>query len=191
MTQSKPLPKWLIWVAYLSSALSAVGFAYFAMETYKHSNVAGLIAASGYSVVGLYVLFTLPHNIKAPTIHTVIQVQERIIRELAPESTVRFQVFEPSERGAKFFLAPPAQYVYLIQDISVTGSCKIGKTNHPSRRAREFGVLLPMKTRVIHIIRTEDMQALEKQLHRLYAAKRVNGEWFKLDTEDIEHIKSL
>ena len=38
---------------------------------------------------------------------------------------------------------------------------------------------------------SEDMLALELHLHGLYQHKRLNGEWFNLDEEDVESILSL
>jgi hypothetical protein len=39
------------------------------------------------------------------------------------------------------------------------------------------------------IIETGDPASLEKQLHRAYHDKRVKGEWFRLDDDDIEAIR--
>jgi hypothetical protein len=191
MRQTTSIPKWLIWLAYLCSACAVLYFGYFTMEAYKHDNLAGVLAAGGYASIALYVLFTLPHTTKPPRIETVIQVQERIIRETVAEPKQGFEVFTPSEKGSKYFLAPPAQYVYLIQDVSATGLCKIGMSNDVNRRVMELRTSSPFKIEVVHIVRTNDMRKLEKQLHMTHAAKCVRGEWFALSPDDIAYIKAL
>ena len=35
------------------------------------------------------------------------------------------------------------------------------------------------------------MRGLEKNLHNRYKDKHINGEWYKLDPEDVEYIKSI
>lgn len=80
-------------------------------------------------------------------------------------------------------------YVYLIQ--SPTGAYKIGRSRVPEDRLRTFSVQLPFEIEYICLIKTPDMYALESALHRRFAAKRKNGEWFILDTADVEYIKGL
>lgn len=82
-----------------------------------------------------------------------------------------------------------AGYVYLIQ--SSTGAYKIGRTKDPSSRSKTFGVQLPFEVEFIATIATADMFALEAKLHIEFDAKRINGEWFALDTSDVEYIKSI
>lgn len=82
-----------------------------------------------------------------------------------------------------------AGYVYLIQ--SPTGAYKIGRTIDINRRIKTFHVKLPFEIEPICIIKTENMFVLEAQLHIKFALKRLDGEWFKLTTEDVEYIKSL
>lgn len=80
-------------------------------------------------------------------------------------------------------------YVYLIR--SSTGFFKIGHTKNPENRMATFNVKLPFEVEFVCLISTEDMIVLEKTLHRQFANKRVNGEWFDLTTEDVEYIKGL
>lgn len=83
------------------------------------------------------------------------------------------------------------QYVYVIQDLDVTGMFKIGKTHYPEKRILDFGVHLPFNVGIVHIIPTDNMNRLERTLHRKFAVKRVRGEWFDLDPSDIEYIRSI
>lgn len=80
-------------------------------------------------------------------------------------------------------------YVYLLQ--SPTSAYKIGRTRDPNNRMRTFGVQLPFEVDFICVIKTGDMYELERRLHERYADKRIRGEWFALDSEDVEYIKGL
>lgn len=52
-------------------------------------------------------------------------------------------------------------------------------------------VLLPFDLRYIHLIETTDMDAEERWWHSKFADKRVEGEWFKLDKDDLQVIKEF
>ena len=80
-------------------------------------------------------------------------------------------------------------YVYLLR--SNTGYYKIGRTKDPDNRLKVFGVKLPFEVGFAALIQSSDMVQMEKDLHELYEAKRVNGEWFDLSPEDVEYIKGL
>lgn len=86
---------------------------------------------------------------------------------------------------------PNGQYVYIIQDVDVTGLFKIGRTNNPEKRILNFGIHLPFTVGIVHIIPTDNMCQLESVLHRKFASKRVKGEWFSLSTDDLEAIRSI
>ena len=70
----------------------------------------------------------------------------------------------------------PAGYVYVIQDIDISNFYKIGRTNNPSRRFKEFSQLLPFEIEVVAILGTEDAPTLEWQLHQRYAEQHQRGE---------------
>lgn len=80
-------------------------------------------------------------------------------------------------------------YVYLLK--SVTGFWKIGRTVNPKDRLKTFGVKLPFEVEYEHLIPCRDHIELERSLHKQFADKRVNGEWFDLSPEDIAVIKSI
>ena len=80
-------------------------------------------------------------------------------------------------------------YVYLIQ--SPSGHYKIGRTSDPKDRMKTFNVKLPFEVEFICVIPSADMYLLEKQLHRQFESKRINGEWFALGSEDVAYIKGL
>lgn len=82
-------------------------------------------------------------------------------------------------------------YIYLVKAIEPQTHYKIGRSQNPQKRIESMGVKLPYPIEVICLIETENMFELEKQLHQHFDSKRVNGEWFKLDEEDIDYIKGV
>lgn len=88
-------------------------------------------------------------------------------------------------------LPPRSGYVYIIQDIDVTNFCKIGRTNNPTRRLYEFGVKLPFRIGLLHLLRCDDMVAFETSLHETFAHKRVRGEWFELTHIEFDFIDAM
>lgn len=82
-------------------------------------------------------------------------------------------------------------YVYVIQDVDVTGFCKIGRTVGPASRMLNFDVLLPFEVHIITIIKCKRFDSItaERLLHRYYARFRVRGEWFSLSYAQIERLR--
>lgn len=80
-------------------------------------------------------------------------------------------------------------YVYLIQ--SPQGAYKIGKTRNPESRFQTFGLTLPFEIEYVCVIKTNLMSNLEKELHERFAHKRLRGEWFQLEPNDVSYIMSL
>ncbi len=66
---------------------------------------------------------------------------------------------------------------------------KIGKTNDTVRRGAEIRIQLPEKMNLIHSIKTDDPSGVEAYWHRRFEPKRLNGEWFDLNVQDIKSFK--
>lgn len=66
---------------------------------------------------------------------------------------------------------------------------KIGKTNDTVRRGTELRIQLPEKLDLIHSIKTDDPSGIEAYWHRRFDSKRMNGEWFDLNSSDIKAFK--
>ena len=79
-------------------------------------------------------------------------------------------------------------YVYLLKGGEYY---KIGRTNDINRRVTEVGILLPFEVKLVCSIETDDMCYLETSLRKRFADKRVGGEWFKLDEDDVQSILEL
>lgn len=154
-----------------SSILSVSTLAFLIHPTWSH----GLSIAT---LFGCLVVMNIMHTI-----------DER--RKLASILKSRkFQVYEPSEIAKQFHTLPKGAYVYVIQDIDVTGYCKIGRTATVYKRIHDIGVKMPFRTQVVHVIRCEDMNAVETVLHRVFAEYRIDGEWFNLDIIAVEYLKT-
>lgn len=80
-------------------------------------------------------------------------------------------------------------YVYLLR--GVQGAYKIGKTINPEDRIATFKLNLPFPIEYETIIYTENRHQLEKELHNRFKGRRINGEWFALDQEDVEYIMTV
>lgn len=66
---------------------------------------------------------------------------------------------------------------------------KIGKTNDTVRRGNELKIQLPENLDLIHEIKTDDPSGIEAYWHRRFESKRMNGEWFDLNSSDIKAFK--
>lgn len=73
---------------------------------------------------------------------------------------------------------------YIMKD-TATGLYKIGRSINPSIREKTLQSEKP----TIELIWIIDKD-VEFNLHKIFAAQRVRGEWFSLTDEDIEAIKS-
>jgi hypothetical protein len=82
-----------------------------------------------------------------------------------------------------------AGFVYVLK--SPLGAFKIGRTKSPDKRLKRIEVKMPFEVELVTLVQTDDMYELEISLHERFAGKHVNGEWFALEPEDIEYIKSL
>lgn len=84
-----------------------------------------------------------------------------------------------------------AGYVYVVKSLHPAPLYKIGRSNRPDKRTELFGIEVPFDIEVMHTIQTDDMYALESELHAKFADKRVRGEWFNLSADDLTVISEL
>jgi hypothetical protein len=82
-------------------------------------------------------------------------------------------------------------YVYLV--FAHTGEYKIGCSVNPGGRIKSFFVQPPFDYETIHTFPADDMRQAEIALHGEFANKRIriNAEWFSLNNDDIDLIRSI
>lgn len=87
---------------------------------------------------------------------------------------------------APYEFTKPPEYIYLTK---ADWGFKIGYTSHPNSRPLRVAGNCPVKLEVITVIQVEDMRKAEKELHGLFAHKRLRGEWFDLSADEVELVK--
>lgn len=65
---------------------------------------------------------------------------------------------------------------------------KIGKTTKLSHRLSTFNVQLPFKFTLSFVIFSQDIDSQESTFHRQFREKRICGEWFDLNDDDIAEL---
>jgi hypothetical protein len=66
---------------------------------------------------------------------------------------------------------------------------KVGRSNAAGRREYELAIQMPDKLTTIHTIRTDDPAGIEEYWHKRFADRRKNGEWFDLESRDVQAFK--
>lgn len=84
---------------------------------------------------------------------------------------------------------PKPGFIYLIE--SEEGSYKIGRAKDMDSRFRGITLCLPFKVTLRHSFPSADYIAREAELHRRFADKRLEGEWFRLEPADVEAFCTL
>jgi hypothetical protein len=102
----------------------------------------------------------------------------RICEPIAAESSPRTDKTSTSQVVEGF--------VYLIKS---GRHYKIGRSNSAGRREYELAIQLPEKATKVHEIRTDDPPGIEAYWHNRFAANRRGGEWFDLDSSDVNAFK--
>ncbi len=79
---------------------------------------------------------------------------------------------------------PTKIYLYIVA--ARNGLFKIGKTTNPQTRISQIKAASPIECEALSIIEYDDsIGDLESELHIKFARKRVRGEWFALDKDDL------
>ncbi|MGG3801839.1 GIY-YIG nuclease family protein [Metabacillus fastidiosus] len=106
----------------------------------------------------------------------------------------KIYLFEPNQAELENIMSSPMRagkapgYVYFVQEY-MNGSFKIGKTKYVEKRMNVFGVKLPFEHKLVYLIKTGNHHQTEAAFHRHFSDKRLEGEWFALNKEDINWVK--
>ncbi len=106
------------------------------------------------------------------------------VRENVPKEDLEIASSEKSGKSSSC-------YVYLMND-TTNNFFKIGISNKPQYREHTLQSDKP----TIELLCAKEYptraiaEAIESALHRVYANKRIRGEWFNLDSSDIENVKN-
>ncbi len=114
-------------------------------------------------------------------------LNEKQNRQIEAEKQAQKEARKEAQKAKKH--EPNPGYVYLVQ--SPTGTYKIGRAKNVSDRMSMFHVKLPFEIALLHTIECRNYHTAESELHARYASKRVNGEWFSLDDQDVADIKAI
>ena len=104
-------------------------------------------------------------------IELCIPISEKLVRNDETGSTIS------AEKIGSVYLFKSGKYY------------KIGKTNDTVRRGNELRIQLPQQIDLVHSIETDDPSGIEAYWHRRFEIKRMNGEWFDLNTADIKAFR--
>jgi hypothetical protein len=83
-------------------------------------------------------------------------------------------------------------WIYLIYD-NTTKSYKIGNALNPLARLKQLQSIptkMPFKIDLRLIEAWRGNEEDERELHRRFKSKRINGEWFNLDEEDLNALRA-
>lgn len=78
--------------------------------------------------------------------------------------------------------------IYLIQHKDLPEYTKIGYTSDINQRIRQLETASPTGVLLVFSKETKDAYRIEQALHKKYAYKNSNLEWFRLTEEDIVDI---
>ncbi|AMO24691.1 hypothetical protein GCM10027034_09740 [Ramlibacter solisilvae] len=98
--------------------------------------------------------------------------------------------FGPAPKASSHDAGPSASptggYIYVVRS---PHGFKIGKTVNLKQRTKLFEVKLPFKNSLEHYAWFDDYTHAERSFHRRFHHKRLEGEWFDLQPDDLEAIK--
>lgn len=78
--------------------------------------------------------------------------------------------------------------IYLLQHKEIPQYTKIGYSGDLEKRIKQLQTASPTGIKLLFSLETPYAYRIEQSLHRRYASKNSNLEWFKLDQEDIDDI---
>lgn len=97
---------------------------------------------------------------------------------------------KPKESALPYVYKPKPGCVYIIHCVGFP-YYKIGVTIlNPKARVEALQTGVPFELKVEYALQVTDRYEVEYKIHKRYDSKRVRGEWFMLNDDDLEAIKS-
>ncbi len=156
------------------ACLSAAGWI-----EYRH-NYRGL-----YHISPLHVLTEEEHKALFPELYRPTSPQPLLeLSELAMSVAAKVTSIEGGASESR----PRKGLVYLVES---DGLYKVGATNNIAKRMQALQAGNPSEVTLCHTISTDDIFAVERHWHFLYAEFRVRGEWFRLSHAQVSVFKSV
>ena len=122
---------------------------------------------------------------------------------IAYGAVINEQTFDTRKRTAEAFASNTYQscsntetskskdgFVYIAKQINESDIYKIGCTKDITKRLKTFKVGNAF-VEMVASKKTSERYKNESFLHKYFASKRVNGEWFKLDTDDLKLFSDI
>ena len=138
-------------------------------------------------------LLKVHHNIDDedwPTNELLKELDFNVIEEDFPRIVLfNGKLFYEGKGNLKIIEDIAAKYsgLYVINAVG-TNRYKIGFTKDLKSRLRSFRTAMPTKVDLIFYVWTLDYLYLEKLLHNDFKDKRVRGEWFEFDNDDLSKL---
>ncbi len=111
------------------------------------------------------------------------------LESLCEERVRQEELKPPTKNGKQTHTPVAAGFVYLKYSPSLR-LYKIGKANNPAKRGAGISLLLPVDLIPKHEIRTDCPFLLEKYWEQRFKQKKKQGEWYDLNSADVETFKS-
>lgn len=80
-------------------------------------------------------------------------------------------------------------FIYVVE-MEGQGIYKIGRTTDVQKRLTQFGIQPPFRYRLRFAHRVDCQERVERFLHVIYKAQRLNGEWFRLSEHQLAEIEA-
>lgn len=115
-----------------------------------------------------------------------LEVETAIIRKFASKSEGR-HVTRLAKQVNSIMASEKPEYLYVLES---GGYFKIGFTTQIDRRLKAISdTIIPFDTNLLFAIKLPDAEKMERLLHKAFASKRLQGEWFQLSEADLTDLK--
>ena len=79
-------------------------------------------------------------------------------------------------------------YIYILKMNSEKPLYKIGVSRNAHKRLKQINPKMPYTLKLSFSVKVNNMYNVEKILHNIFAEKRMEGEWFELNDNELNSI---